>query len=396
MFCEQITLKSGQKRWVCVADGPPDPVSGKRKQVKRRAKRKQDAIDRVRQAIREMETGGLSRENRVTTFDAIADEWFGIYSLKGLKENTLIARKKQIKILNDYMAKVDITKTNYSFYQRIIENMSKKYARNTVIGVNSTAKMIFQYAIREKIIRDNHARDVIIPRKAKTIEDIKEKDLNNSYFDRHELDVFLDTVLKDGLVLDKEVFHTLAFTGMRSGELCALQVSDLNFEDCIISINKTLFNPRNIKKEYKLIPPKTKGSAREIKVEKPIMDMLKSVAIRNSKLKLMFGKGYHGKGFLFCDNQGYPITPKFIHARMKRLMNKTDIKKSASPHIFRHTHISMLAEVKVELPTIMEKVGHENSDTTLKIYTHVTKKMKENASNLIQIEYAERFKKISN
>ncbi|XYJ23039.1 tyrosine-type recombinase/integrase [Bacillus velezensis] len=59
---------------------------------------------------------------------------------------------------------------------------------------------------------------------------------------------------------------------------------------------------------------------------------------------------------------------------MERILEKTSIKKHATPHIFRHTYISMLAEAKVDLPTVMERVGHDDMKTTMKIYTHVTKK----------------------
>lgn len=64
---------------------------------------------------------------------------------------------------------------------------------------------------------------------------------------------------------------------------------------------------------------------------------------------------------------------------MARLLEHTNIKKDATPHIFRHTHISMLTEANVDLNTIMERVGHD-MQTTLKIYTHVTNKMKKDAS----------------
>ncbi|WP_442788818.1 tyrosine-type recombinase/integrase [Halobacillus sp. HZG1] len=47
--------------------------------------------------------------------------------------------------------------------------------------------------------------------------------------------------------------------------------------------------------------------------------------------------------------------------------------------MFRHTHVSMLAEAKVDLATIMKRVGHEDTTTTMKIYTHVTNKMKKDA-----------------
>ncbi|MET1031461.1 tyrosine-type recombinase/integrase [Domibacillus tundrae] len=52
------------------------------------------------------------------------------------------------------------------------------------------------------------------------------------------------------------------------------------------------------------------------------------------------------------------------------------IKKAATPHIFRHTHISMRAEAEIDIATIMRRVGHDDMKTTMKIYTHVTDKMK--------------------
>ncbi|WP_449354395.1 tyrosine-type recombinase/integrase [Virgibacillus natechei] len=67
---------------------------------------------------------------------------------------------------------------------------------------------------------------------------------------------------------------------------------------------------------------------------------------------------------------------KNIVTQMARLLEYTNIEKKATPHIFRHTHISMLAEADVDLATVMERVGHDDPQTTLKIYTHVTKKMK--------------------
>jgi len=69
---------------------------------------------------------------------------------------------------------------------------------------------------------------------------------------------------------------------------------------------------------------------------------------------------------------------------MNRLLKKTSIKKHATPHIFRHTHISMLAEAGVDINTIMKRVVHDDMNTTMKIYTHVTEKMKKNATEKIK------------
>lgn len=69
---------------------------------------------------------------------------------------------------------------------------------------------------------------------------------------------------------------------------------------------------------------------------------------------------YHDKNFVFARENGYPFLPKNIIVRMERLLEKTSIQKHATPHIFRNTHISILTEAGVDLPTIMKRVGHDD------------------------------------
>ena len=58
--------------------------------------------------------------------------------------------------------------------------------------------------------------------------------------------------------------------------------------------------------------------------------------------------------------------------------------KRISTHIFRHTHISKLAELEVPLYVIQRRVGHSSSKITEKIYLHITEKMKEKTRNLLE------------
>ncbi|WP_342068368.1 tyrosine-type recombinase/integrase [Virgibacillus chiguensis] len=76
-----------------------------------------------------------------------------------------------------------------------------------------------------------------------------------------------------------------------------------------------------------------------------------------------------------------------MYPEKNRLLEYTNITKKATPHIFRHTHISMMTEAGIDLATIMEKVGHEDMKTTMKIYTHVTNKMKKDASAKVRTLY---------
>lgn len=66
---------------------------------------------------------------------------------------------------------------------------------------------------------------------------------------------------------------------------------------------------------------------------------------------------------------------------MKTILKKhTGIQKVLTPHSLRHTHASLLAEAGVDLIRIMERLGHVDDDTTKKIYLHVTKTRKKEAS----------------
>lgn len=385
MHCTELVKG---KKWVCVADGPPNPVTGERRQIARRGKSKSEAKKRVEDAIRKLSEDGID-EKRVKNmpFDKVAYEWIDLYSKTGKKRSTIRIREKEIKILNRYVAKVNINKISTKMYQKILNDLTEnEYARTTISGVHTTAGMIFNYAVKDKLIKESPAKGAIVPKKALTVEEIENNDIEEQYLETNELKEFLLAVKGYGLPLDLERFYILAFTGMRSGELCALKWSDINFEKREIRITKTLYNENNNMKEYQLTPPKTPGSIRTIDVDEQIIKLLKAHKKKQAKYKLANRhkhEDYHDENFVFCRENGYPFIQKNVIMRMSRILEKTSITKNATPHIFRHTHISMLAEAGVDITTVMKRVGHDDMQTTLKIYTHVTEKMKEDASRKV-------------
>ncbi|MEW9702086.1 tyrosine-type recombinase/integrase [Paenibacillus sp. SI8] len=130
-------------------------------------------------------------------------------------------------------------------------------------------------------------------------------------------------------------------------------------------------------KEYELPPPKTAGSIRTFNIDESVFELLKLPQKKQAKFKMKHRQdfeNFHDKHFVFYRDNGYPYIQKTILNRMHRILKKTSITKEATPHIFRHTHISMLSEAEVDLKTIMRRVGHDDPETTMKIYTHVTKK----------------------
>lgn len=385
--------KQGYK-WVCTLEGPPDPVTGKRRQIPRRGDTKKEAFKRANAVLQALEDHGIDNKKvKKFTFEEAAWEWLKTYSKRNVKPGTVRIRKKEIKILLRYMAKVIIDKVTHRQYQSILNDLDDKgYARNTIEGVHVTANMIMKYAIKHKMRTDNPCTGVIIPEKVLTVEELENTSIDDEYLEKHELTEFLEAVYRHGLPMDFERFYLLAFSGMRSGELCALKWPDLNFNTNQVRITKTLYNENSNMKLYELVTPKTKGSIRTIDIDESVMKLLKEFQERQNKIMAEAKKlipDFHDANFVFCRENGYPFVQKNVLIRMERLLKKTSIKKEATPHIFRHTHISMLAEAGVDLKTIMQRVGHDDPKTTLRIYSHVTEKMRKNANERIQIHFTD-------
>lgn len=257
------------------------------------------------------------------------------------------------------------------------------YAHNTISGVHTTAGMIFRLAIEWELLKNDSTKGARVPRDKLTVEQIENREEIPKYLEKEELAHFLAIAKKFGLEQDYEIFVTLAYTGMRIGEECALKRTDLNAEEGLFSITKTLYNPNNNRLKYELTTPKTTRSIRDITIEKDLVDLLLTLIARHDEARIKHPKTYHNKGFIFAYTKGlpgYPYYTKFIENRMIRLLKIAGLNQDLTPHSLRHTHVSLLAEAGVSLPDIMDRLGHGDDDTTKLIYLHVTKKKKKEAS----------------
>lgn len=87
---------------------------------------------------------------------------------------------------------------------------------------------------------------------------MKRRHKNKEFLELDEFKEFFDIAKKHGLYMDYLIFVTLAYTGMRIGELLSLNWSDLDLVNNTLSITKTYYNPNNYQIVYKLLQPKIK------------------------------------------------------------------------------------------------------------------------------------------
>nr|WP_275671471.1 tyrosine-type recombinase/integrase [Neobacillus kokaensis] len=114
------------------------------------------------------------------------------------------------------------------------------------------------------------------------------------------------------------------------------------------------------------------------------MELLEKHKKEQEEMILHLGDSYYNKGFIFSNfnrHPGYPVLIKFVQSRMARLLKHSVLNLKLTPHSLRHTHTSLLAQAEVEIDEIMDRLGHQDDSTTRRIYLHVTKHRRRNASN---------------
>lgn len=384
------TFRKRGNKWSFRIDLGRDPVTSERNQVTiSRTKDFPDGFYTKKEAQaaaatmqHEYERGTLIQEKEVLFTDLVA-EWLKAYA-KQVKVSTVRVRMHESGHLMRYFKRdkaKDVTKKKY---QAALDDLEERgLAGNTRDGIHSTGRMIFKYAMEQDVIKVDPTQFAKVNKPKRTVDDLEKEGELPKFLEKEELVRFLETARTSGLDGDYEMFTTLAYSGIRDGELCAFKWSDLDFEEHTLSITKTYFNPNNNIKKYELLTPKTNKSIRKIELEPLVFELLKNHQARQNELKMLYRKTYHDKGFVFVNIEnypGYPLYIKFIENRMARLLRIAGLNESLTPHSLRHTHVSLLAEAGVNLEAIMERLGHKDDDTTRHIYMHITKTMKKEAS----------------
>lgn len=382
--CKKKRCTCGSK-WGYKVDVGIDPTTGKRKQATKSGFRtRQEAETALTELLNDIQQGTYKEECKIL-FKNFATEWIQLYEEENnVKPGTIRIRKHEINKLLPYFAHLKLKDVTRRSYQEAINDLKEKgFAHNTLDGVHRTGKMLFRKALAMGFIKVDPTEFTYLKRDKKSIEELEEQEIPK-YMEKEELALFLETASKNGLEMDYLMFLVLSYTGMRVGELIALKWKDINFHSHTISITKTYYNPTNNTVKYELVIPKTRRSKRIIIVDEIVIEALDAHRIAQQKVKRQYiGEMYHNADFIFAKTNrfpGFPLFIKTVENRMARLLKIASLNEKLTPHSLRHTHTSLLAEAKIGLEEIMERLGHCDDDTTKNVYLHITQELKKEAS----------------
>jgi len=170
----------------------------------------------------------------------------------------------------------------------------------------------------------------------------------------------------------RTLFITVAITGLRIGELLALQWKHIDFEKRTLRVAQALW-------EGQLVSPKSKSSRREI--------VAPDVLIRAFSMHLENSTRIGPDDFIFCKTDGKPLRAdvlrrEVLYPTLDRLqVNRT--KRNAGFHCFRHTAASLLNELTGNLKLAQNLLGHRQISTTADVYTKVSVRAEREASETL-------------
>lgn len=376
MKFEKYELSSGITKWRFYHYLGIDPLTGKADQIERRGfATKADARIALLEIIREYEKNRKVEKVHKDKykFIEVMNLW-KIHYEKQVKVTTFTTTNSYLNnhilpiFKNIYIDQIDVR-----MCQEATNLWYSTYSEAALLV--SIVNRIFKFGINQGFISENPMSKVIRPKNT------HKQSYEAPFYEKNELLRFLTAVKEDESLKAYTLFHVLAFTGLRRGEVFGLKWKDVNFEKMTLSVERSLIYNQQ-KREFQFSTPKTKNSLRQIGIDNNTLQTL--LKWRNYQREFLLGRGYNVSSpeqLIFTSENNHYMTDAYLRRIIKRVTKKHDL-----PHItvhgFRHTHCSLLFEAGVEMNSVKERLGHSNIKTTMDIYAHVTKAERDKTADI--------------
>lgn len=206
----------------------------------------------------------------------------------------------------------------------------------------SGLKSFYKYLLLEDIVRTTPTELLEAPKTIRHLPDV----LGVQEIDR--LIAAIDLSKPEGM-RNKAILETMFSCGLRVSETVNLQISHVFFDDAFVKVTGKGDKER-------LVPI---GSAALNAITLYLTTVRNHISIQPGQ-----------SDTLFLNRRGNKMTRVMIFLIIKQLAKTIGLKKSISPHTFRHSFATALVEGGADLRAVQQMLGHE-SITTTEIYTHL-------------------------
>lgn len=304
-------------------------------------------------------------------------KWMNVYKYDTIRENTKRCYNQlYYHHISPYLGNMflkDITQLNI---RELVKRLDKEgYGYQVKNKVKVLLVDIFNKAMIDEFVRKNPAKGIQVRHdESKEIRVLSEE----------EQILFFDCC--KGTFYDN-FFITAVTTGMRIGELAALRWKDIDLDNKVIHVRRTLVYQKYEEDECKTFHfelPKTKTSTRDIPINRQCETALKKQYIQKN---VVADKSPEEKkvekdflDLLFTTKFNTPLNAQIISDAIDKIIKEINLMRDVanemdtfSCHCFRHTFATRCFEAGIQPKTVQNYLGHATLQMTMDLYTHVLK-----------------------
>ena len=382
-------------------------------------KKREKAVEEFAREFEAKIKSGAAMDGRKVTLKEFADRWISEYAEQKLQPATISAYRNELdeKILPvlGHMKLSDLKPHNINaFFVSMTKEGARRdgkaggYSKGTITKTRNVISSVLRTAAEWEII-DRNPCDRVHLQGESTAEKLK-------FFTPEQVAVFLDYIEQPYSVKIKGhdrvddtgiaynvsnyetkktvpeqlrvLFNLAVYTGMRKGELLALQWSDIDFSADVVSVSKavTLADGKPVIKA-----PKTKTSHRLVSIPHSLTERLRRLRTDQLRYRLLVGDYWQGSEWLFTQDNGSQMNYSTPYQAMQDIIRRYNINKAQSDqlplipfHGLRHTSATLLIASKQDLKTVSSRLGHAQTSTTMNIYAHALQESDRKAATALE------------
>ena len=292
-----------------------------------------------------------------TTFSKGCDEWL-IYKQNTVKESSYLSYKFKINkyVRPDLGSKTLKELARYDMNEYIIKKKNQKGITENIL---KDCVMFLKSILR--FLKRKYRIDFDLDFSYRLSGNVNEI----TVFNEKERQKLLKYLVKSDKAKTLGVFISL-YTGLRIGEVCGLKWEDIDFENKILNVRRTVQRVYLGKNESKITvtTPKSKKSVRKVPLSKVLIDKLKPLSNIYSK-----------KDFVLTGTPDKCLEPLVYRYTYKMILKNSNI-LYRKYHCIRHTFATRCIRVGMDIKSLSEVLGHSSIGITLSTYVHSSYEVK--------------------
>jgi integrase len=367
-------IKRGDKTWLVRIFMGRDG-KGKRQYLNKTLRgSKKDAETYLSKTITEISSGTFVEASPLT-IESYLEKWLTTAARPRLRDNTyreyggLIDRYIKPALGDKRLSDVRPLDVQ-AFYSSLSE---KGLSPRTIRFTHSVLASAFKQAVRWRMLAHNPCESVELPRKAgKEMQSLTPA----------EASCFLKEAASDRWFA---LFVLAVATGLRPSEYFGLKWSDIDLEQGLVTVQRSLIWRSYKSGDWYFGEPKTPRSRRRIPLPASVVCALSKHRRQQAEERLKAGSAYQSLDLVFATCEGQPlIRLNVVQKHFKPILKRAKLSETLRLYDLRHTCATLLLSANENPKVVSERLGHSSITLTMDVYSHVLPDMQQGASDKLE------------